>query len=259
MSSKEEWRKGNASEIEWVRECKFIFGNNFLSHSTVCVCRASLNRHAQSSKSSKSTPIAFLTLSPSLTLTCTHTHPNTPALPPSHTHTRAHPHTRAVLSKAPLLDLSHLAKEVPAEARESQSETKERRTVEGEERIGEKRTGLRKERHSALWRGESEEREEGGVERRKKKRRGNRKRNHFQLQPSVSQHGQCTIPRHVKPSLYACLCSRYFLWFRVPCHLTSWLSSCYTLWRQEAGGGAGLEARREQHRLRRVMLVDGIR
>lgn len=67
-----------------------------------------------------------------------------------HTHARAHSHTRAVLSKAPLLDLSHLAKEVPVEARESQRETKERRTVEGEERIGEQRTGLRKERHSAL-------------------------------------------------------------------------------------------------------------
>ena len=80
----------------------------------------------------KSTPISFLLLPHS------YTHSGTPSQPHPHTNTRtrAYSHTRAVLSGVPPLDHGHLEKEVPAEARESQSETKGRRTGEGEERIG---------------------------------------------------------------------------------------------------------------------------
>ncbi len=115
-----------------------------------------------------------------------------------------------MLSGAPLLDHSHLAKEVPAEGRESQSETKGRRTVEGEERIG-ARGPAQGRRDPALC----EEQKASGrrrEEERGKKRRGNRKRDHFQLQRSVSQHGQCTIPRHVNLiSLHTCVAGIFLI------------------------------------------------
>lgn len=116
-----------------------------------------------------------------------------------HTHTRARSHTRAVLSGSPLLDHSHLAQEVPEEGRESQSasETKGRRTVEGAEQIG-ARVPAQGRRDLTLCE-EQKARDRRREEERGKKRRGNRKRDHFQLQRSVSQHGQCTIPRHVNP------------------------------------------------------------
>lgn len=160
-------------------------------------CWAYLYRHAPPSRAQTAEECTHLSLS----LFSSHTQALL-SFPLSHTHVLAL--TRTQCCQEPL-DHSHLQKEVPAEARESQSETKGRRTADGEERI---RSGSRKERHSALWRAQSEEEEEGGVER-KKKRRGNRKRDHFQLQRSVSQHGQCTIPRHVKPYLYAYLYNRF--------------------------------------------------
>ncbi|KAF6718930.1 hypothetical protein FQA47_006453 [Oryzias melastigma] len=67
-----------------------------------------------------------------------------PSFPLVRTHVLAL--TRTQSCQEPL-DHSHLQKEVPAEARESQSETKGRRTAEGEERI---RSGSRKERRTGV-------------------------------------------------------------------------------------------------------------
>lgn len=161
-----------------------------------------MHRHAHPAKAHTTEEYA------PLSLCLSHTH----SASLSHTRTRARSHTRAVLSGAPLLDHSHLAKEVPAEGRESRSEreTKGRRTVEGEERIGAR--GPAQGRGDPALCEEQKARDRRREEEKEKKRRGNRKRDHFQLQRSVSQHGQCTIPRHViLISLQSCVAGIFLI------------------------------------------------
>lgn len=95
-------------------------------------------------------------------------------------------------------------------------------------------TGTRKDRPERFVKS-------GESGRRREEKRGgeNRKRDHFQLQRSVSQHGQCTIPRHVNPILmHTCTAGIFVIWCFV---LSDWprmlLSQCVT--KAEDGGWAG--------------------
>lgn len=94
--------------------------------------------------------------------------------------------------------------------RQSEAETKGRRTVEGEERIGAR--GLAEGKRDPALCKEQKSRDRRREEERGKKRRGYRKRDHFQLQRSVSQHGQCTIPRHVNLiSMHTCIAGIFLI------------------------------------------------
>lgn len=131
-----------------------------------------------------------------------------PSTSPSRTRERtpvlagAHTHTRAVLSRSAAAAGPQPSRRGGSSGGKRKPETKGRRTREGE--VASPRT----ERERAAHSGEEHRRRGTGRGRRNegKERRGNRKRDHLQLQRSVAQHGQCTIPRHVNPfSLHTCV------------------------------------------------------
>lgn len=152
----------------------------------------------------KSTPHSL-----SLTHTYTQALPLNLSLTHIHTRTCSQSHTRAVLSGAPLLDHSHLTKEVPAEGRESQSEreTKGRRTVEGEERIG-ARVPAQGRRDPALCE-EQKARDRRREEERGKKEEGEQETRSLSAAAVRVAAWAMHHPKACQPYLHTYLCSRY--------------------------------------------------